>query len=62
MLKFTALPDGCERDYFYQRIYAEHSGGVRYGFKDCTPTTPVYSIRINGIALRAIEQVLGVVR
>ncbi len=62
VMRFAAMPDGFERDYVYQRVFAEHNGGVWYGFKDSTPTTPYYSIRINGIALRAVEAVLGVVR
>jgi trimeric autotransporter adhesin len=62
VMKFTALPDGFERDFFFQRMFAEHNGGVWYASKDSTPTTPVYQIRINGIALRAVEQALGVVR
>jgi hypothetical protein len=62
VLKFAAMPDGFERDFFFQRMFAEHNGSVWYSFKDSTPVTPVYQIRINGIALRAIEQVLGVVR
>jgi hypothetical protein len=62
VLKFAAMPDGFERDFVYQRMFAEHNGGVWYGGKDSTPTTPGYQIRINGITQRAIEAVLGVVR
>ena len=62
VLKFAAMPDGFEREYAFQRMFAEHNGGVWYGFKDSTPATPYYSIRINGVALRAVEQALGVVR
>ena len=62
VLKFAAMPDGFERDFQFQRMFAEHNGGVWYAGKDTTPATPVYSIRPNGIALRAIEAVLGVVR
>ena len=62
VMKFTELPAGFERDFFFQRMFAEHNGSVWYSSKDSTPTTPGYSIRVNGIALRAVESVLGVVR
>jgi trimeric autotransporter adhesin len=62
VLRFAAMPDGFERDFHYQRMFAEHDGSVWYAGKDTTPATPIYSIRPNGIALRAIEAVLGVVR
>ncbi len=62
VLRFAAMPDGFERDFSFQRMFAEHNGGVWYAGKDTTPTTPFYSIRPNGIALRAVEAVLGVVR
>ena len=58
----AAIPADFERDFFFQRMFAEHNGSVWCSPKDSTPATPVYSIRINGIALRAIEAVLGVVR
>ena len=62
VLRYTALPAGFERDFNYQSVFAEHLGGVWYSYTSSTPTTPIYAIRINSIALRAIEQALGVVR
>ena len=60
VLKFAAMPDGFERNYFFQRMFAERDGAVWYGWKDSVPTTPMFSIRMNGTAANALGTVLGI--
>jgi hypothetical protein len=60
VLRFAAMPDGFERDYFFTRSFAEHDGGVHYAFKDVVPTSPTYSIRLNRAASTALGTTLGV--
>ena len=60
VLKFAAMPAGFEMDYEFQRLFAERDGGVRYAWKDATPATPRYSIRLNAAAAQALGQVLGI--
>ncbi len=60
MLKFAAMPDGFERDHFFQRLFAERDGAVWYAWKDSVPTTPLYSIRLNGAAAQALAETLNI--
>ncbi len=60
ILKFASLPDGFENDYGFQRLFAEREGSVWYAWKDGVPTTPAYSIRLNGVAANALGQALGI--
>jgi hypothetical protein len=52
--------DGFEPDLDFQRMFAEHEGGVWYASRQPTPTTPVFSIRLTGMAGQALNQALGI--
>jgi hypothetical protein len=59
LLRFAALPEGFERDFGFERIYAERNGSVWLAGKDAVPAKPVYSIRMNGVAATALTAALG---
>lgn len=60
LLRFAAMPEGFERDYFFARLFAERNGGVWYGFKDSVPATAGYTIRLNKAAKDALATALGI--
>lgn len=60
VLVFDALPEGFEADFGYVRHFAEWGGAVLYAAKDSVPTTPMYSVRLNGTAADALLQALNV--
>ena len=60
LLKFAAMPDGFEADFFFQRMFAEHNGSVWYAFKDTVTTGQGYSIRMNRTATDALLTSLGI--
>lgn len=60
VLTFAAMPDGFERDFRFQRLFAEREGAVWYAFKDTVSEVPDYSIRLNGVAAEALRRVLGI--
>ncbi len=60
VLTFAAMPDGFERDFRFQRLFAEREGAVWYAYKDTVSDMPEYSIRLNGVATEALRRVLGI--
>ncbi len=52
--------DGFEPDLDFQRVFAEHEGGVWYASRQPTPTTPVFSIPLTGMAGQALHRALGI--
>lgn len=60
VLSFAAMPDGFEAEHFFQRMYAERSGGVWYAFKDAVPAAPQFNLRLNGTATDALAATLGI--
>ncbi len=59
ILSFAAMPDAFEASYHFQRMFAERAGSVWYAFKDSTPGTPQWSIRLNSAASSALRTALG---
>ncbi len=60
LLQFAAMPDNFERDFAFQRLYAQRNGAVWYAYKDSVPGTPYHSIRLNGAATDAMAKALGI--
>lgn len=61
VLKFAAMPEGFEASFFFQRMFAEHAGGVWYASKDTVTTDPTYSVRMNRTAAAALLDTLGII-
>lgn len=60
VLKFAALPPNFEADFLFERLFAEHAGGVWYAFKDSINGKPTFSIRLNTTARSALFSALGI--
>jgi hypothetical protein len=60
VLRFAAMPAELNGQLFGERLYIERGGLVFYGFKDRIPEGPMYSIRMNEIAARALAATLGI--
>jgi trimeric autotransporter adhesin len=59
LLRFAAMPENFERDFLFERRFAEHNGAVHYAFKDSVTTQPQRNVRLNGTARDALFGVLG---
>ena len=60
VLSFAALPANFEADFNFTRHFAERDGSVWYAFKDRLPSTPGWTIRLNGTAFDALRAALGI--
>jgi len=60
VLKFAAMPAELKDQLFGERLYIERGSLVVYGFRERVPDGPMYSIRMNETAARALAATLGI--